>query len=658
MQSIPLSGLPIAPAVLLPTDMLMMCRDGVTLEKVPYSQVAQALGQMYWGSLGAFTVTTANFTQPSSAGTVSVSVVATAWMSAGQFITIASGGLYQVSSITNSTTVVLLNTGWTGNAAASTVIPASSAVAVGGAVGPTGSAGTNGVNAYTTLTASFTQPAVSSTVAASVASTAWMSAGQVLYVASGGYYSISSITNITTVVLTNLGYAGNASPTSTVANASAVSAAGLQAPSLAGGTLSGALNDAAPVSIASASTVAIGAAASNQITITGTTAVTGFDTIAAGAQRWITAAAALPITVGSISLTMAAGDVMLVESLGGGAWKMQGYFAAGGAWQGVTSINGGPLNGNHVDFLNGDMSVSQAGTSFAVTSAQYTLDGWIFGLGGTQTCTVSQVAYTGNFQYALRLQRNSGTSSTAQIYMTTSWETKDVIKLAGKTVTVSFRMRAGANFSAASNLVSAALLWGTGTDGNSYSGFTGQTLLTTSNFNITTSDALYVSTSVTIPSNATQLGWIVAYYPTGTAGANDYFDLTGVQLDVGPVAQAYRPISYAANLWRCMRYQYGFTAANAGLIGCGYAQSTTTATVVIALPVPFRVSPTGIAINSPSNFSLNSGSGSVVPTALTFVEGSPTTICVNVTVSGGYSAGAAVGLFLNAYKFVVTGGQL
>ena len=229
MQSIPVSGLPIAPAVILPTDMLMMCRDGVTLEKVPYSQVAQALGQMYWGSLGAFTTTTASFTQPASAGTVAVSVVATAWMSAGQFITVASGGLYQVSSITNSTTVVLLNTGWTGNATASTVIPASSAVAVGGAVGSTGSTGangTNGVNAYTTLTASFTQPAALSTVNAAVASSAWMVVGMQLYIGTGGYYTLTSISSLTLITLTNSGTSGNASPGATVANTSVVAPAG------------------------------------------------------------------------------------------------------------------------------------------------------------------------------------------------------------------------------------------------------------------------------------------------------------------------------------------------------------------------------------------------------------------------------------------------
>lgn len=90
-----------------------------------------------------------------------------------------------------------------------------------------GATGSPGVNAYTTLGASFTQPAVNATVSATVGTTAWMVATQVVYVASGGYYTVSSITNSTTVVLTNLGYTGNAAPGATVANASGVSPGGL-----------------------------------------------------------------------------------------------------------------------------------------------------------------------------------------------------------------------------------------------------------------------------------------------------------------------------------------------------------------------------------------------------------------------------------------------
>ena len=62
----------------------------------------------------------------------------------------------------------------------------------------------------------------------SVGATAWMAVGQTLYVGGGGYYTVSSITNGTTVVLTNLGYAGNAAPAAAVASAAAVTPGGIK----------------------------------------------------------------------------------------------------------------------------------------------------------------------------------------------------------------------------------------------------------------------------------------------------------------------------------------------------------------------------------------------------------------------------------------------
>lgn len=105
-----------------------------------------------------------------------------------------------------------------------------------------------------------------------------------------------------------------------------------------GGTLTQALNHAPSVSIASAATVNIGAAASNLITITGTTTITAFDTIASGAIRVLTFAGALTFThnatslilPGAANITTAAGDVAVMLSLGSGNWKCIAYQRASG----------------------------------------------------------------------------------------------------------------------------------------------------------------------------------------------------------------------------------------------------------------------------------------------------------------------------------------
>lgn len=90
-----------------------------------------------------------------------------------------------------------------------------------------GGTGTPGLNAFTTTTASFTMPAVSSSVTVAVAQSTFMAVGQVLFVFGAGFFQVASVPDSTHTSLTNLGYSGNASPTSTIATAAKVSPSGL-----------------------------------------------------------------------------------------------------------------------------------------------------------------------------------------------------------------------------------------------------------------------------------------------------------------------------------------------------------------------------------------------------------------------------------------------
>jgi hypothetical protein len=92
------------------------------------------------------------------------------------------------------------------------------------------------------------------------------------------------------------------------------------------------------VVLASAATVNIGFAGSANVSITGTTAITAFDTIAEGTLRWVTFAGALTLTHNATSLQLpgtanivtAAGDVAAFKSLGAGNWKCLSYTRIGG----------------------------------------------------------------------------------------------------------------------------------------------------------------------------------------------------------------------------------------------------------------------------------------------------------------------------------------
>ena len=94
----------------------------------------------------------------------------------------------------------------------------------------------------------------------------------------------------------------------------------------------------AETTVASASTTNLGAVTSNKVSITGTTTITGFGTVAAGVQRWGRFTGALTLTHNATSLILpgaaniktAAGDSFHAVSLGSGNWAVYRYQRANG----------------------------------------------------------------------------------------------------------------------------------------------------------------------------------------------------------------------------------------------------------------------------------------------------------------------------------------
>ena len=211
--------------------------------------------------------------------------------------------------------------------------------------------------------------------------------------------------------------------------------------------------------------------------------------------------------------------------------------------------------------LNSAMQVWQRGTTFALSNTQaYTADRWQGRVSTTCTTSFSRQA-TGdttnlpNIQYSARVQRSSGQTATPFMILEQSIESVNSIPFAGKTVTMSFYARAGANFSASSNNLSVYLLTGTGTDQNVASGFTGSVNSIVSTATLTTTWQRFTYTA-TLQSNITQIGTQVYYVATGTAGAADYYEITGWQIDIGSVALPFRTnaATIQGELAACQRY--------------------------------------------------------------------------------------------------------
>jgi hypothetical protein len=256
--------------------------------------------------------------------------------------------------------------------------------------------------------------------------------------------------------------------------------------------------------------------------------------------------------------------------------------------------------------INGGLDIWQRGTSFTAATV-YSADRWITSLNTGQTIsrqTTSDTTNLPNIQYAVRCARNSGSTASGLVGVSNSMETVNAIPFAGKTVTLSFYARVGANFSAGSgSAFTAEIRTGTGTDQRRdfTGGYTGETVAMTTTPTLTTTWQRFAVTG-TIASTATEFAVMTYYGPGGTSGANDWFEVTGVQVDVGTYTSSSAPTFRRAGgtiqgeLSAAQRYYYRETGANAGDVttGFGQAYSTTNTYAIFKPKVTMRVTPTSI----------------------------------------------------------------
>ena len=225
-----------------------------------------------------------------------------------------------------------------------------------------------------------------------------------------------------------------------------------------------------------------------------------------------------------------------------------------------------PAIGNPI--LNSAYQVWQRNTSATYTGAtnQYTgADRWSYLGSAGSSATISRQA-TGdttnlpNIQYCTRYLRTAANTDTNTLYFAQTFETINTYQFVGKTITLSFYARKGANYSAASSYLAANLAYGTGTDQALNGGAAANNIVTQQN--VLTSTWTRFSVTAAVPTAATQLVSMFTFVPVGTAGAADYYEITGVQIDQGSVALPFR--TYAATiqgeLAACQRYFQVITA--------------------------------------------------------------------------------------------------
>jgi hypothetical protein len=206
--------------------------------------------------------------------------------------------------------------------------------------------------------------------------------------------------------------------------------------------------------------------------------------------------------------------------------------------------------------INGDMRIWQRGTTITnstTTSNFYTADRW--GCARASDVVGAVVSRTAanltGFQYALSLQRVAGNTGTQTMSLYYSLESLNVYDLQGQPITLSYWAKAGSTFSGSAGLFG-TILSGTGTDDRPYNYASIATVQGTSR-SISTTWTKYSQTG-TVPSNATQLGLLFSFAPTGTAGADDSVYITGVQLEAGSTATEFERRPIGTELALCQRY--------------------------------------------------------------------------------------------------------
>jgi hypothetical protein len=284
-----------------------------------------------------------------------------------------------------------------------------------------------------------------------------------------------------------------------------------------------------------------------------------------------------------------------------------------------TQWNGLAASDNNA-VLNSAFEIWQRGTSFAVPSSNntsYTADRWSAFRAATGSTVSRQVTNDTtnlpNIQYGIRLQRDSGNSATNGITLVQHFETASSIPFAGKVVTVSFYARKGANYSNATSIIDVNLATGTGVDQNIWAGLTGRANPINESKTVTSTWTRFDVTG-TVATTATQivLNFSIPSF-VGTASTNDWVEITGVQLEVGPTANVFRrnANSLQGELAACQRYYYRSGGDNNSQYhATGAAISTTATRFAIMPPVTMRVKPTSIEFGTLATY--DAGAASII----------------------------------------------
>ena len=257
----------------------------------------------------------------------------------------------------------------------------------------------------------------------------------------------------------------------------------------------------------------------------------------------------------------------------------------------LVALQGG--TGRRNALINSHFDIWQAGTTATIPTGGtgiYLADQWIAYRNAAGATVSQQTGPTGQ-KFKMRVQRNAANASTVGLKICQPIESRDSLSFAGQSASLRLTLAAGANFSAAGTIVTIRVQYGTGTDQNPITGYTGATNALSTTQVITTTLVDYTFDNIDIPSSATQLAVWVEWTPVGTAGANDFVEISAAQLSVGSAA-GYERLPISQTLVECQRYYCAGLA-----VWDGSATNGVRFSMGVCFPVTMRTAPTVVQTN-------------------------------------------------------------
>jgi len=305
-------------------------------------------------------------------------------------------------------------------------------------------------------------------------------------------------------------------------------------------------------------------------------------------------------------------------------------------------IDGGDFTTNPWQRDIAGLATSHAITTAITNTATYFADRFFHVGGASSSIVPAKVTDTTipGFGSALKVQRSSSNADTTAITTGQVIETANAIKCQGQKITLSFWAKAGANYSGGN--LTATIACGTGSNqsaANLVAGsWTSQANVAQAAVALTSLYQRYAVSGV-VPIGATQLGVLLQWTPTGTAGTDDSVTFQGVQLELGAMS----PFEHRAaktELGMCQRYAWVVPEpASSVVVGAGSNSASNVQIFYLSLPVQMYKAPA--VTTAVGTFKVNSSTGGVAAaTGLAGVSAHPPN-AIGLTSTGTGTAGQA-----------------